>query len=399
MGKDSKSSSSATAHVPDASGVEPGMGRSEVEALVGQAVESAHARLLESLGPLLQMAASSQRDSAPAGKTSFLSPTQPSSDAQGASGGADIRQSREQAARTLRLASEKKELDEFESLLPSRDLAKDYEARLRGTQRNPARISEIQRTLLARKGITPDQFEHVRDMLEKGPQASSQPPLSSPSPFSLWGVEEQVSRSEPSLFNKMVDSGLAPVPPGQAAEFAIRQIFKTAADKESKKSATVESWPEFCKFVRKLGVLTMATHEQDPASYWHVMWHEQSVKYLYVTYSWAVAGEYHRRIMEKWDRGFLDLPSQISSEEFRRGDVEGALHQQSFVVAMQLKGGKAATSSREPSARGMRRKENTNDTLCEFHRLWYPASEGHSWDGSKGSCQAAKNALKSTTKT
>ena len=62
---------------------------------------------------------------------------------------------------------------------------------------------------------------------------------------------------------------------------------------------------------------------------------------------------------------------------------------QSFVLAMQLKDGKT-TTTKEASARGNRRKENTNDTWCEHHRMWYPASENHAWDGLKGSCQAAK---------
>ena len=170
---------------------------------------------------------------------------------------------------------------------------------------------------------------------------------------------------------------MAPPTPGEAAVTAITQAFKLAGDKEAKKISSVKSFKEFIEFVHRSKVTSRAMFDQDPESYWHMRWHVESVTHVFTEHGWAVACEYHVRVLKSWAEGFLDLSALVDTEECRRGDVEGALHQRVFLVALQLKGKTGGASADKSGYTGKVQKVNVDDTYCNFCQKWYPASAGH----------------------
>ena len=278
-------------------------------------------------------------------------------------------------------AAEAKEQQRINSVTAPRELLPDQDARLRGgKQRLPSRMEIIER-LQARKGeMTLDEVQELKEALELGLQVPFSPHPIPPAGLSVWGVEEEASetRAAPGLFNHLQRHKLAPQTPGEAAVTAISQAFKLAGDKEAKKIAAVKSFKEFIEFVRRSKVTSRAMYDKDPESYWHMQWHVQSVTHLFTEHGWPVACEYHVRVLKSWAEGFLDLSAMVDTEECRRGDVEGALHQRVYLVSLQLKGkgGTGGASSTSGSA-GTARKVNADDTYCNFCQKWYPASASH----------------------
>ena len=145
-------------------------------------------------------------------------------------------------------------------------------------------------------------------------------------------------RSAPELFAHLQREGLAAPSPGDAAAAAVHKVFKLAGEQEAKKATSVASYSEFVEFMRKAKVLTREAHESDPESYWQMRWHKESVEHLYTEWGWDTASIYHREVMTSWSEGFLDLPSMVDTEECRRGNVAGALHQRFFMCALQATG-------------------------------------------------------------
>ena len=280
---------------------------------------------------------------------------------------------------------EEKERRRINQLIPPKELLPDRNARPRGgRQRLPMRLEIIER-LRAQKGeMTLDEVQELKEALELGLQV---PPASSshqipPVGLSVWGVEAEASasRSAPGLFGHLQQHKLAPPTPGEAAVTAISQAFKLAGDKESKKISSVKSFKEFIEFVRKSKVTSRAMFDQDPESFWQWQWHMQSVTHVFTEHGWAVACEYHIRVLKSWAEGFLDLSSMVDTEECRRGDVEGALHQRVFLMALQLKGkagGAGGAAADRSGFAGKTRKANADDTYCNFCQKWYPAAAGH----------------------
>ena len=181
--------------------------------------------------------------------------------------------------------------------------------------------------------------------------------------MSAWGVSAsaRAERSAPSLFDHLQEQGLADPTPGEEAMLALKKAFKLSGDKESKKSAKVESFSGFVEFMRKAKVLTREAYETDPESFWHMHWHSQSVQHIYCEWGWETASEYHRKLMGAWQEGFLDLPSMVDMEECRRGDVEGALHQRFFGLALQTTGAKRKGAKAAAGKTG----EGKNCTYCK----------------------------------
>ena len=224
---------------------------------------------------------------------------------------------------------------------------KDYEERLRGgEQRFRPRMEVIERLRQNTGDITIEEKEQLSTLLGLGHQVELSPSATtqqhvrvSSHPLSLRGVAEssRAAQSAPDLLQHLQDHGLAPVHPGDAAVAAIHKLFVYAGEKEAKKAAAITSYPEFVEFFRKAKVVTREMHDTDPESYWAMLWHSQSVQHIYCEHGWAVAGEYHRRVMKAWMEGFLDASSFVETEEFRRGDVEGALHHRILTISMHCK--------------------------------------------------------------
>jgi hypothetical protein len=200
--------------------------------------------------------------------------------------------------------------------------------------------------------------------------------------LSLWGVaaSEQASRSATSnrLYGRLQQHGLAPATPGERANQAIGQVLKGLSDKEAKKASKIESYYDFAKMLRETKVLTWETSEEDPDMYWAMQWLSTGVSYLHQEYGWGVAGLYYHKVMKAWTSGFLHIETLVLTEEFRRGDLAGGLHQASFFVAVQQ--GMAKTS-------GSRRKGGDGDTWCNNCALWFPKAKLHDTK----SCKKAKN--------
>ena len=64
--------------------------------------------------------------------------------------------------------------------------------------------------------------------------------------------------------------------------------------------------------------MTREMHDADPESYWAMLWHSQSVQHIYCEHGWAVASEYHQRVMKAWMEGFLEASSFVETEDLVR---------------------------------------------------------------------------------
>jgi hypothetical protein len=246
------------------------------------------------------------------------------------------------------------------AVLPPRELVQDSDKRLRGGVERLAPRSQALARLCAAKGISADTEQALLVLLAQGSQVPPPPPLPSPPPLSLLGVAGTgvEDRSASSLFAHLQMEGLAPATAGGEALLAIQKVFKAAGEQESKKAATVASYSEFVEFLRKTKVLSRVAFEKDPDSFWQMLWHSQSVQHLYCNWGWETAGDYHKSVMKSWQEGFMDLPSMVETEECRRGDVAGALHQRFFSTALQATGAKPKVAEKS--------KNKRNTIYCTF---------------------------------
>ena len=247
----------------------------------------------------------------------------------------------EVARKEQEVAADKAEQARVQAALPARELQQDSDKRLRGgQQRLQARLEVLDRFRQSSGDITKEELTEIEKVLTMGAQVS--PTAALHTRMSVYGmeVEARAERSAPHLYDLIQQHGLAPTTPGSEAQAAILKLFKLQGDKEAKKATAVESYSEYVEFMRKAKVQTRNAHDKDPESFWQMLWHSQSVQHLYTEWGWETALEYHRMTMEAWQEGFLDLPSMVDTEECRRGDVGGAMHQRFFHTALQVTGAK-----------------------------------------------------------
>lgn len=280
-----------------------------------------------------------------------------------------------------------------DSILPPTALHPEVEARPRGGAQRVGPRMELARRLMQGTGdLSAADVEHFNEVLLRGHQVSP-PPISrtlpaaraSVPPLSTWGVETagQASRAAPALFGHLQQHGLAPPAPSEVLMRSMMSVFKAAGDKEAKKAADLTSFSEFVAFMGKAKVLTREYHDTDPDAYWAMDWHYKSVVHINCVDGWAAAGEYNRRVMEEWQDGFLDVDAMVMTEECRRGNVEGALHQRAYLLAIQhfgstrkVRAGAAKTGSYQTL--GTQARKKPTDTYCQYHALYFAATLDHS---------------------
>jgi hypothetical protein len=183
-----------------------------------------------------------------------------------------------------------------------------------------------------------------------------------------------------------------------AASLLLRRTMAKEVEKSLKTAATPSSYFDFVVGWRKVGLLSRQVHDSNPEYFWQMYWHHQSVEYVYTRHGWPVAAEYHRQVMELWSQDFLDPSSRVDDYEFSRGNVQGALHQASYLLAVNKLGGKGSLGGGNGSGKGgggvpgTASKASADDTFCAEHQLWYPKSAGHAWSWltKTGSCGVAK---------
>jgi hypothetical protein len=275
------------------------------------------------------------------------------------------------------------EQDRVNKALPPRSMRPDVEVRMRGgAQRAPSR-TELARRLMESSGdLTAEELEEYAEVLQRGHQVPSTHVPSPPvvSPFSLGGVGAagRASRSAPALFAHLQHQGLAPPTAGEEAMRAVAQVFKAMGEKESKKAAAVASYKDFAEFIRTSKVLTRDAHDADPTSYWQMHWHFQSVHHIFATSGWEVAGAYHALVMKDWQEGFLDIDAMVDTEECRRGDLGGALHQRFFLTAQHnSKAKKAGPTKAAYPSHGTKEKAKPTDTWCAHCGGFFPVEKSH----------------------
>ena len=293
--------------------------------------------------------------------------------------------------RGLEASREQARVDEA---FPPRELHPDAEARLRGGAQRMDPRREMARRLLANTGdLTEADLLQYEAILARGHQVGHtpsfpSPPLPSPhvAPPSMWGAEEEekAARSTPGLFARLQQNGLAPASPGEQAMKSIMQVFKAAGDKEAKKAAEITSFEAFVAFLTKARVLTREYFDSEPDAYWAMDWHFKSVTHIFCIDGWPAAGEYNRVVMKEWHEGFLDVEAMVTSEENRRGHVEGALHTRAHWLAVQRFGTKrtTGTGTKKGGERlgdyGSDKKRNPTDTWCAGHKKFYLVGSIHS---------------------
>lgn len=344
------------------------------------------AQLMAQLGPMFQSLHSSQQAS--------IAAAQERRGHEQREGAAARSAEEHKASSDLHRALEaSREQARVDAILPPTTLRPDAEVRLRGgEQRVNARMDLARRLMQGTGDLSEDDIEKYNEVLLRSHQVS---PTSltrtlpaaraAVAPLSVWGVEAagQASRVAPALFGHLQQHGLAPPAPSEVLMRSMMNVFKAAGDKEAKKAADLSSFQEFVAFMGKAKVLTREYHDTEPDSYWAMDWHYKSVVHINCVDGWPAAGEYNRRVMEEWQDGFLDVDSMVMTEECRRGNVEGALHQRAYLLAIQHFGStrkvKAGVSKGgNYQTLGTKAREHPTDNYCQYHALYFAAGLKHS---------------------
>ena len=179
-----------------------------------------------------------------------------------------------------------------------------------------------------------------------------------------------------------------------AAELQLHRALIKKVEDADKARASCASYKDFVTTWRRLGFMSREAFEKNPGRYWQGVWHHQSVEAIYLEHGWTPAGEYHKRVMDLWSRGFLDGADEIDTFEFRRGNVAGAMHRDTYHDVMHKL---YAREEGKPGHRQMPKggsvaKVGADDTYCAEHNCWFPKSADHSWSWktSTGTCTAGK---------
>jgi hypothetical protein len=326
----------------------------------------------------------------------------------------------EAAAAAVARTAREEEDQLLRSFLPNRSVTDPQasEARLRGgAQRLGARQQGIERLLVEQGGLSAEQGQRCVQLLQLGqqvpPSSLSGSPFQGGVPTPAWSLRGVGGGGvEGGLFAELQAAGLAPAAGANAAELALRRLLKKDVEKEVKSAATPASYPDFVAGWRKMGKMTRDTLETDPASYWAMTWHHQSVEHVYLQHGWPVAAEYHRLVLDLWSEKFIDASSHVDTELFRKGNVKLAMHRDSYHEAARVKassgkgvgkgagagagGGKGGAARQLPYG-GTKGKDNSDDTWCQEHACWFPKSANHkwSWVTKEGTCTVAKAKLAS----
>ena len=263
--------------------------------------------------------------------------------------------------------------------LPPRQEAPDEERKLYGGEQRVAhRIESAARVMLERNELSQEEFARFREVLGRDHQVRSP----SPSPFASWAgtAESYGPGAAPSagvLLRQLQTGGMAPAAAQDCEAMALQRIFKALSQKEVKRSLLVKSFPDFQKYIRDNKLVTQAAHQEDQDSYWQMVWLSQTVTYLYLEFGWPVAQEYYKRLVDGWAKGFIEVPTLVEGEDFRRGNVAGALHLPTFTMAMQMAKVEKPKASGASASSGTATRHDASDTWCDEHRLFFPEEKGH----------------------
>jgi len=303
----------------------------------------------------------------------------------------------------LRKALEQsREQARVDAVMPPSILRPDAEARPRGGAQRVDLRTAMAELLRANTGdLTEEEVTQFHSVLTRNAQVPPSPVVPVVvAPLSVWGVEAagRATRSAPALFSHLQEHGLAPPTASEEVLRSLMSVFKKAGDKEAKKAADISSFVEFVEFMRESKVRTREYHDIEPDAYWAMDWHFQSVVFIFCNDGWPAAGEYNRRVMKEWQDGYLDVDAMAMSEEHRRGNVEGALHQRAYLASLHQMGTtKAATASGKGvwvDRKGYESKRVPTDTYCDYHELHYAQGAKHS----STTCQAKKTSASSAAR-
>ena len=294
----------------------------------------------------------------------------------------DRQAAEQEVARTRALAEEAVERARALQLnLPPRGSAPDEERKVRGgAARLQGRTEVLARTALSRQDITQAEYDRWCEAFARGQQVNLDP---SPA-FALWGSGQAALKGPGEqpvqalrVLQSLQRSGMAPISAADADAMALQRVFKSLAEKEAKKSLLVKSFKDFHSYMAKNKLLTQSAHEEDPEAYWQMQWLFQSVMHLNLEHGWPVAQAYYKELVRLWSEGFLDLDTMVLSEDFRRGNIVGALHLPTFMMAISGKKASSGSGSGSGTTTGTTEKEDSTDTWCEEHQLFFPAERAH----------------------
>jgi hypothetical protein len=184
------------------------------------------------------------------------------------------------------------------------------------------------------------------------------------------------------ITDMLMDAGLMELGGGHGArifaqEDLLDSVGTVLTEKQRvRKGAAAKPFASFNKLFLKyseVGFFSRDLFESDPGSYWSIDWHFKCVTWMDRKYGWRVAGEYHERVMARWNR--FDHAERASSLDALAGDWEQACNRD--ILMSVLVDPDVQSAPRARSAAGTLEKVNDDDTWCSFHKRWFPKSANH----------------------
>ena len=196
----------------------------------------------------------------------------------------------------------------------------------------------------------------------------------------------------------LMSEGLLPPGGGQGGVMAAKEDFFDSMGqvmterKAVRRKAAEKPFPTFNKLFLKfsdMGFFSRDFHASDPGEYWAMDWHFKCLTWMDRKHGWKVAGDYHARVMNRWNR--FDRAAYADSIDARAGDWEQACQRDIYLAVLLDPDVK---SSRARSSAGTLERVNDDDTYCEHHKRWFPREDNHN----SHNCRMNQNSDKTKSK-
>ena len=164
---------------------------------------------------------------------------------------------------------------------------------------------------------------------------------------------------------------------GLAREDFLDSMGQVLAEKTVvRRKVASKPFPSFNKLFLKyseMGFFSRVFFESDTREFWAMDWHFKCLTWMDRKYGWKIAGEYHARVMSRWNR--FDRDAYADSVDTRAGDWEQACQRDIFFSV--LTDPDLKTAARPRAAAGSVEQVEDDDAFCEHHKRWFSRSDNH----------------------